>query len=165
MAEETSARELSNTTFAESFEKLVPAILAEWSELDPKALSETGGVLDKVVALIAEHSAHTKTLVRRQLTELWHVVMDPPRRRPPAASARRGPSSAGATSPLPETADLLLQELEERTAQIMRELRNGVFADTRAKVKDNLLFSLLVSVGLGFIVGVIFTGWNFQRGK
>ncbi len=164
MTEETSVRELSKATFAESFEKLVPAILAEWSELDPKALSETGGELDRAIALIAEHTAHTKTLVRRQLGELWHVVMDPPRRRPPATASRRS-QAAGPGSPLPETADLLLQELEERTAQIMREIRNGVFADTRAKVKDNLLFSLLVSVGLGFIVGVIFTGWNFQRGK
>lgn len=162
MAEETSVRELSTATFAESFEKLLPAITVEWSELDPGALSKTSGDLDKVIALIAEHTAHTKTLVRRQLDELWHVVMDPPRRRAPSTAGRRS-HTAGA--PLPQTADLLLQELEERTAQIMREIRNGVFTDTRTKVKDNLLFSLLVSIGLGFIIGVVFTGWNFQRGK
>ncbi len=168
MAEDTATRELSRTAFHDSFAKLTPVILAEWEQLDPDSLSETGGDLDKVVALVAERTAHTKALVRRQLQELWQVLSEPPRRRPPSP----GPQSGGAARPrpnlhnvLPETADELLRELEQRTSNILRELRGGVLKDTRVKVSDNLLFSLLVTLGLGFIVGVLFTGWNFRRGR
>lgn len=168
MAEDTATRELSRTAFQESFAKLQPAILAEWAELDPVALSETGGELDKVIALVAERTAHTKALVRKQLQELWQILSEPPRRRPPSGA----PASGGAGRPrpslhnvLPESADELLRELEERTSHILKELRGGVLKDTRVKVRDNLLFSLLVTLGLGFIVGVLFTGWNFRRGR
>ena len=162
MPEDTASRELNRSAFLESFAKLSPLILAEWEQLEPAALTATEGELDKVVALIAERTAHTKALVRRQLQELWQVVLEPPRRRPVGSSSRL---HQGLHSVLPDSADELFQELEERTAQIMRELRGGVFKETRAKVKDNLLLSLLMSIGLGFIVGVLFTGWNFQRGK
>ena len=162
MAEDTATRELNRSAFQESFAKVSPAILAEWEQIEAAALSATGGELDKVVALIADRTAHTKALVRRQLQELWQVSMEPPRHRPVGSGSRLHQSIHNA---LPDSADELLQELEERTAHLLRELRGGVLKETRAKVKDNLLFSLLVSIGLGFIVGVLFTGWNFQRGK
>jgi len=162
MSEDTTPRELTRSAFQESFAKLEPAILAEWEQLDSGALSATGGDLDKVVVLVAERTAHTKALVRRQLQELFAVSAEPPRRR-----VAPGPSRLRQNlhNVLPESADELLQELEERTANILRELRGGVLKDTRARVKENLLFSLLVTLGLGFIVGVVFTGWNFRRGK
>ena len=156
MSDDTASRELSRSAFQESFGKLEPVILAEWQQLDAGALTATGGELDKVVALIAERTAHTKVLVRRQLEELWQVTAEPPRR-------RKGATGANLHAVLPDAADDVLQELEQRTAELIRELRGGLLKDTRTRVKDNLLFSLLVTLGLGFIVGVIFTGWNFRR--
>jgi hypothetical protein len=161
MSDDTAPRELSRSAFQESFGKLEPVILAEWQQLDAGALTATGGELDKVVALIAERTAHTKVLVRRQLEELWQVAAEPLRRRKGATAASRLRDNLHAV--LPDAADDVLQELEQRTAELIRELRGGLLKDTRTRVKDNLLFSLLVTLGLGFIVGVIFTGWNFRR--
>ena len=47
-----------------------------------------------------QHTAHTKTLVRRQLDRLWHVVMDPPRRRR-SFDGWSSQSTAGAPFPRP----------------------------------------------------------------
>lgn len=168
MAEDTATRELSRTVFQDSFAKLQPVILAEWAELDPVSLSDTGGDLDKVIALVAERTAHTKALVRKQLQELWVILSEPPRRRPPSGSPPSGGSARsqkGLHNVLPESADELLRELEERTSHILKELRGGVLKDTRVKVRENLLFSLLVTLGLGFIIGVLFTGWGPRRGR
>ena len=79
MAEDTATRELNRSAFQESFAKVSPAILAEWEQIEAAALSATGGELDKVVTLIADRTAHTKALVRRQLQELWQVSMEPGR--------------------------------------------------------------------------------------
>ena len=53
--------------------------------------------------------------------------------------------------------------LDGCAAQVMRELRGGMLQDARGKVRENVFFSLLVALGLGFIVGVLFNGPG--RGK
>ncbi len=157
-------------TFASAFASLRPVIAAEWSEVDEDALAATDGDLDRVVALIAERTARTKALIRRQLEELYRVATEPV----PAAhgsargrgranrTAERGADRAGDAA-TPPGVDQLLAELERRTAQIMRELRGGFFDNTRDRVRDNIFFSLIVAIGFGFIVGVLFTGSS--RGK
>ena len=159
MADDTHALP-SKTAFHAAWENLQPAILEEWSQVDAAALNDTDGELDKVVALIAERAVRTKALVRRQLTELYYVVSEPPvaPRSSHTASTDRSPKSA-----VPETVDAMLQELERRAAQVMRELRGGMLQDARGKVRENVFFSLLVALGLGFIVGVLFNGPG--RGK
>ena len=168
MADETAA--FGKASFASSFASLRPAILDEWSEIDEQALGETAGDLDRVIALIAERTTRTKALIRRQLEELFHVVTAPAPSHAAAGAAgghrprarHDGARSTGERAAGPNV-DQLLSELEKRTAQIMRELRVGFLDGTRDRVRDNLFFSLLVAIGFGFIVGVIFTGSN--RGK
>jgi hypothetical protein len=168
MAEDTSA--FGKVTFANAFAALRPAIAAEWTEVDDEALLATDGDLDRVVALIAERTTRTKALIRRQLEELYRVVTEPApaahaaprgRTRSPRAGERGSerPADGGAQPGV----DQLLAELERRTAQIMRELRGGFLDNTRDRVRDNLFFSLIVAIGFGFIVGVLFNGSN--RGK
>jgi hypothetical protein len=158
----------SKTAFTSAFSRLAPAILSEWAEVDSAALAATGGELEKVVAVIAGATGHTKALLRRQLQELYYVVTMPPLesaggKRPRPAEAEAGGFAAAASGAAAPPVDHLLEELERRTAQIMRELRGGFLGEARDRVKDNVFFSLLVAVGLGFIVGVLFTG--FSRGK
>ncbi len=148
---------VNNAAFASAFPALRPVILGEWSEVDEKGLAETAGELDRVVALVAERTGHTKTLVRRHLDELYYVVTKPPAE--PAASFRPRRSPAEAHPPLGD----ILEELERRTTHIISELRGGFMSEARDRVKQNVIFSLLVSVGLGFIVGVLYSG--FSRGK
>lgn len=165
MAADETGAEMSKAAFAGAFSMLRPAILDEWSELDATALATTDGEFDKVVALLAERTNRTKALIRRQLAELYAVVVAEPR---DSAAPRRAPSARSQSTGDKEKAatprmDDLLAELEQRTAQIVRELRGGFLNDTRNRVKENVFFSLLVAVGFGFILGVLFTGSN--RGK
>ena len=132
--------------FASAFRELQPIILAEWPAVDASGLAATEGDLDRTVGLIAEQTQHTKALVRRQLEELYRVRYAPPHR----------PAAAGYQ--IPESVDALLRDLEQRAAKILRDLRGGALHNARSKVTDNLLLSLLISVGLGFIVGVFFMG-------
>lgn len=157
MAEDRAG--FGKAAFASAFATLSPALLAEWGEVDAEALAATDGDLDRVVALIAERTSRTKALVRRQIEEIFRVVSEPVT----SGAARprgRGPERAAGQPGV----DQLLAELEKRTAQIMRELRgSGVLDNTRDRVRDNIFFSLLVAIGFGFIVGVLFNGSN--RGK
>ena len=149
---------LSKSEFASAFTELQPAILAEWSQVEAAALAATDGDLERVVSLIAEKTAHTKALIRRQLEELHRVLLAPPRPRPSSGHrARRGEAA------LPDSVDAMLHDLEERAAHLLRDLRGNMLSDARGKVQENVLFSLIIAVGFGFIVGVLFTGWG--RGK
>lgn len=166
MAEQT-ALEMTQAAFLESFPKLLPVILAEWQQIDSASLTATDGDLDKVIAVLADKTAHTKALLRKQLEELWQIVCEPPKR---ASGERPQPANPSRLRKnlhemLPETADELLREFEQRTARVLKQLRGGLLKDTSNRVRENLLFSLLVTLGLGFIVGVLFTGWNFRRAR
>lgn len=163
MADETSA--FGKATFASAFSALRPLITAEWDAVDEASLTATDGDLDRVVALVAERTERTKALIRRQLEELYRVALEPassaPRGGRGRARATRGDAQSGDRTGEASGApgvDQLLAELERRTAQIMRELRGGFFDQTRDRVRGNVFFSLLVAIGFGFIVGVLFTG-------
>lgn len=157
MAESREAP-LTKGEFASAFADLQPAILAEWPQLSAAALAGTEGDLERVVGLLAEQTTHTKALIRRQLEELHRVLSTPPQPRPPSGQrARRGDPA------LHESVDDMLHDLEERAAHLLRDLRGGMLNDARGKVRENVLFSLIIAIGFGFIVGVLFTGWG--RGK
>lgn len=177
---EDGAVGLSNGVFHGAFAKLSPAILEEWTAVDAPALAATGGDYDKVVALIADRTAHTKVLVRRQLEEIYRVLTTPLTgigaghgdKKARASSATRdareaaaavGEAAQGALSGALGSVDELIEEIEKKTSRLMRDLRGGIVSDARGKVRDNIFFSLLVTLGLGFIIGVLFNG--LTRGK
>lgn len=151
-ADDKAPPALTRATFLESWEQLAPLILSEWDQVDEESLEKTEGDLDRVVALLSERTARTKAMVRRLLFELYQVVHEQPQRT--RASSRRPQADSG----LPESVDAMVQDLERRAARVMRELRGGLLRDTSHKIHEHLLFSLLVTLGLGFIVGVLFTG-------
>ena len=155
---ESKETPLTKGEFASAFADLQPAILAEWPQVSASALAATEGDLDRVLGLLAEQTTHTKALLRRQLEELHRVLSAPPHPRPATGQrARRGEPA------LHDSVDAMLHDLEDRAAELLRDLRGGMLSDARGKVRENVLFSLLVAIGFGFIVGVLFTGWG--RGK
>lgn len=149
-AQDDKPRTLNRAGFLQAWDRMAPLILQEWETVDEESLEKTEGDLDKVVALVAERTARTKAMVRRLLFELYQVVHEQPQR---TRSAQRRRSDTR-----PESVEAMVHELERRAAQVMRELRGGLLRDTNRKIHDNLFFSLLVTLGLGFIVGVLFTG-------
>jgi hypothetical protein len=133
---------LSDETFKASFPTLKDAILAEWPVVDGDSLTATDGELEKVVALVAAKTEHTKTLVRRHLAEL---------------STLDGKSADGGTSKKWATQGKeMFEKFEKRTADLVKELRGTVLVNAKDKVQQNLLVSLLMALGFGLVLGVIF---------
>jgi hypothetical protein len=133
-------------SFKQDFAKVRPLITREWPAVDGEALLKTDGDLDRVISLVAESTSHTSALVRTKLEELHGLAIAPPR---------------GARDPMIE----LLERLEKKTTDLASELRSSALPHARDKVKDNLLVSLLVAVGLGFILGVIFVLGGGRRDR
>lgn len=133
---------LSDETFRASFGTLKDAILAEWPAVDGEALTATDGELEKVVALVAAKTEHTKTLVRKHLAELSTLQPDPKG----ATSAKKWASQANE----------MFEKFEKRTADLVKELRGTVLVNAKEKVRENLLVSLVMALGLGLLIGLVF---------
>ncbi len=58
--------------FHGAFPQLASAILEEWPQIDAESLASANADLEKVIALVVERTGHTKTLVRKQLEEIFH---------------------------------------------------------------------------------------------
>lgn len=132
--------------FKSDFSRVKPWIAKEWPTLDGEALAGTGGDYEQVVSVVTGATAHTQTLVRAKLEELHALATERPK--------------------IPHDRDALvelLERLEKKTTDLAAELRSSVLPTAREKVKDNLLVSLLVALGLGFILGVIFALGGSRR--
>jgi ElaB/YqjD/DUF883 family membrane-anchored ribosome-binding protein len=132
--------------FQDEFDKLTPLIREEWPAVDADALSATGGDYERVVALIAEKTDHTKALVKRQLCELR------------ALSAK--PTGNGVEHRLEE----MLHKLHERSNEIAGYVKKQMLADAKHRVTENPIVSLLMAIGLGVILGFILRGGGRRGG-
>ena len=142
----------------------------EWSDLDKDALSATKGNADEVVALISETLDCTKLRVRRQLGEL--VVL-----------ATSGPNSSNAerkvSAMVERWEDKLQPYLDDGSKRVQkaREAMGNAIEEAQTKateikdkvgqhiettlpeaeemIKRNLWSSLLITLGLGMIFGLL----------
>jgi hypothetical protein len=160
---------MNQTQFHAAFPQLASALLEEWPALQAEPLSATQGDLDKVIGLIVETTGHTKTLVRRQLGEILQIVTAPSesapgRGRGMAQDARAaGAAVSDAAHEALLAVEAILSEFEKKSGHVLRDLRGSVLTPTRDAIRQHWLLSLLISLGLGFIVGVLFHG--LTRGK
>jgi hypothetical protein len=149
--ENTSSAEDRNARGADrpsaEFAKLSELIRQEWPTIDKAELEATRGDLEGVVDLVAERTEHTRTLVRRQLDELRRELARP-----------TGPGALG------EDAVDVLRLLRSRVTVVARELQSQAMTEATAHVKKNPLTSLLVALGLGFLLGLVLRGGG-RRGR
>src|SRR4051812_42846429 len=106
---------LSQESFSGAFESLQSAILTEWPAVDGEALKATAGDLEKVIDLVAHTTEHTRSLVRKQITEL--------------STLEDGKKKSAARD---RAADVL-ERLEKRTTDLVKELRGTVLANAKEK--------------------------------
>lgn len=139
---------VSRESFKSNFAGLEAAILAEWPAVDKASLAATGGDFEQVVGVVAEKTEHTRTLVRKQLEELEKVA---------GTEKREEPSPKNKT-------EALLEAWEKKTALLAKELREKVLVDAEKRVRENVLVSLLVALGLGLLVG-LFIGGGRRGGR
>jgi ElaB/YqjD/DUF883 family membrane-anchored ribosome-binding protein len=143
----TSTQVLSPDVFQSAFERVFGLILEEWPTVNVDALKETGGDFEKVTALVAETSGRTRALVKRQLGELVRVIDE----------NGTAPTEGSPRHKFQDVVDMF-----EKKSRDLLELAKGEFPEARAKleekVEENLWTSLLIALGLGFILGLLTRG-------
>jgi hypothetical protein len=124
--------------FKRDFAKVEPLALEEWPSLDRKALAATEGEVEKVVALVADATPHTKPIVRAKLSELLAVATR---------------ESNGAADALGDSFHAALDRIEKRVAKLSADAKASALPAVKAFAKDHLLLTLLVVLGFGFLLG------------
>jgi hypothetical protein len=149
------AKKLSKT-FKRHFHALVPLAIAEWPDLSEANLLATEGDLDQAVNYISDATERTKTLVRRQLTELTGLIET----KAEAVTTATPMEMAAAVLPGVEKAsiDRLLDDLESRTEHLIQELKAEMLPELEQRARSNLGQSLLIALGLGFVLGLVVGG-------
>lgn len=178
MTDNSSTFLLSRDEFKAHFAAIVPLILEEWPDVPPTILHNSEGEFDRVVTCIALSTEHTRSLIRRQLRELYLLaVAQPSHRQPQLDRGPLQPQSSGSdlpqrqssrlmerltqlTSHPPTDADLkeTIALLEERTEELLAQFKQEVLPDLKEKAKQNIGGSLITALGIGFIVGLIVGG-------
>lgn len=151
---------LSTTEFKEHFASLVPLILEEWPAVVRESLEATSGNLEQVVDQIAAQTDRTRTLVRRQLTELYTLAKAEATQL--KAEAERLASESKSRLDVAQL-EPLLHKLEERTEKLFAQFEKEVLPEVTEKAKQNLGTSLLTALGIGFLLGLLFGGWGRGR--
>ncbi|MBW2529195.1 MAG: hypothetical protein JRI23_33775 [Deltaproteobacteria bacterium] len=129
------------------FTQLKPLILAEWPKVAADALDETEGDHDKIVDLVLASADLERDLVERQLAEL-------------AELAREDAGGNGASG---RALQDVAQSLQSRMNEVASYVRGQMLADARSKARENFLVTVLMAIGLGFILGIIVRGLGRGR--
>jgi len=129
------------------FAELRPLILAEWPKVAGDALDETGGDRDKIVELVIASGDFERELVERQLAELTELARED------------GKAAGGGDRPVQEVA----RSLQTKMNEVASYVRGQMLADAQGKARENFLVTLLLAIGLGFVLGIIVRG--FGRGR
>ncbi len=156
---------------------LARLILEEWPQVPADAVARAGGDLDRLVEVLAEHTDHTRALLRLQLAELVLVaermaeMAGQPARpgvgarpRPgPGASAPSADAREGARPPPPlGDVDLLLGQVEAYLWELARAVPYDIASASARGARRHLGVSLSISAAIGFLVG-LFIGGGVKR--
>jgi hypothetical protein len=152
--EPTQGRDNPDDAFKRAFAAVLPLVKEEWPSLDPAALEATHGDFDKVTALVAEHTDHTRLVIRRQLGELLAVA---------ERSASRAANGAATERPkgvADQMDDVLaaVRRLESFASEEAKRMSSKVIPLAETRVRQNLWVSLLLAHGLVVILGLWMNG-------
>lgn len=162
--------ELSDDSFKNNLNELIPLIEAEWPGMDTELIRAAEGDLNAVVDYIATQTEHTRTLVRRQLAELnglairdriaQEAQVKPMSNGSSASSSTSGTNGTNGTngSGLSSEIDQILQVLERHTEDLVGQFKKDVLPEVSDRARSNIGTSLLTALGIGFLLGIIIGG-------
>lgn len=156
MLENNSSNNLSDEGFKQRYQDLLPLVLKEWPQLDKADLEAVQGNLDQAIHYIADKTDHTRTLVRHHLHELWLLAES--RATKLRSLQNEGDDLATGEATPPSQTEQLIQELEKRTEHLIKEFKAELLPELEQKARSNLGSTLLMTLGLGFILGLLFGG-------
>lgn len=155
-------------------DRLHRLILEEWPAVPPDAVRRAGPDLDQLTAVVAEHTDHTRALVRLQIAELVLVAerlaqmqggggappgaTEGPSPSPPPSAAREG------VRPKPplDDPDLLLGQVEAYLWELARAVPNDLATASARGARRHLGTSLSIAAAVGFLLG-LFVGGGVRR--
>lgn len=155
----------------------------EWPSVPARALAEAGADLDRIVEVLAQHTDHTRALLRLQVAELVVVaermVAMAAEGGPSAAAGAGGagprgsaglpprgnPGGAGAPGPDPRIDDpsVLLGHVEAYLWELARAVPHDLATASARGARQHLGVSLSISAALGFLIG-LFVGGGARNG-
>ena len=144
---------------AKTFPALQLLICDEWAEVDAKALEATEGDYDKVVALVASSTEHSKTLVKRHLAELVQIATEDAANRAARGSARGGGSLGAAR----RNVQAALRRLQATASEGAERVGRRALTVTKHEVQRHPLVAVLMAIGLGFLFGFWLRGLGCDR--
>lgn len=159
--------ELSDDSFKDNLNELIPLIEAEWPSMDTEVIRAAEGDVDAVVDYIAAQTEHTRTLVRRQLAELNSLaIRDRITKEAQVKPATNGSSTNSINSTsngtngsgLSSEIDQILQVLERHTEDLVGQFKKDVLPEVSDRARSNIGTSLLTALGIGFLLGIIIGG-------
>lgn len=143
--------ESTGAAFSKSFPSVKPLISAEWPAVDEAALDATGGDYQEVVDLVVRQTEQDPELVERQLAELQQVA------------AEEAPAPSGTAEKTQRPMHEALRTMQSKMNEVADYVRKQLVDDARTRARDNFLVTLLMAIGLGFIVGFVLRGLGRGR--
>ena len=148
--------------FKEHFQAVMPLILDEWKQLQADDLAATEGELEFLVDYIAEQTDRTRTLIRRQLVELYQIArLEHSNQATNADSEQEAPNRL--RDRLMPDIEKTMETLEKRAEKLLSQVETDLLPEISEKAKEKLGTSLMTAFGVGFILGLVFGG--FGRGR
>lgn len=160
VADTTDAYPFSIQGFRSAFDAVRPLVLAEWPELDPARLDETGADPDQIVSLVTSTTQHSKALVKKHLAEIAEVAgVDA--RGIEGRMLRLIHALEGKLEPVQETlgrtqekAMAAVHELEAHSRHVVADVKKAG-ADVEDTLKSNIWRSLFGALGIGVLIGLV----------
>lgn len=150
---------------------LLRLVIEEWGDDGRAAWDAAAGDPEALVGQLSERTGRTRVLLRRQLAELDELSREgdggaAPRRARPAnnAAADSVAQAAASLSELGRRVEAAVREVEGRAQAALGEVTDTKLPQAEAKIRENLLTSLLMSLGFGLLVGII-VGGSLGRGR
>ena len=132
---EVLTENLSEKSFTEQFDDLLPKIQERWPDMAKQTLEATKGSLDDLINVIALHSGKTNFGVKEQLEELFHSASD-------------------TTKGLAES----LEPLETQLEDLLDELNSTLRPKIEKPIRKRPLLAIGIAAGIGVLFGLLMGG-------
>ena len=127
---------------------LLKLIVGEWPVVEMDELEDVADDREAIVAIVAEKTDHTKTLVSRQLAELEEI-----------AAKEKKNWHTKEYQKLKEKVSVLQNKLTELAGYTRSQISEG-FTETKTKADEHPLVVLLMALGVGLIFGFFMRGFG-----
>lgn len=154
---------------AASQDALARLVVEEWGDDGRAAWDAAAGDHETLITQLSERTGRTRALLRRQLAELNELSREggdsaTPHRARASAAADGVAQAAASLSELGRRVEAAVREVEGRAQAALGEVTDTRLPQAEAKIRENLLTSLLMSLGFGLLVGII-VGGSLGRGR